>query len=66
MIDTEWEAAQLVALLTTYIVGIEDALKPIILDSVAHLNGQLDDIYDVLSPIVGEAMAYADVNLPGD
>lgn len=64
MIEAPWEAAELAGVLTTYIAGIEDTLKAPILGSMAYLIEQVDAVYETLSPIVGEAMAHADVNLP--
>lgn len=66
MIAAEWEAAELAGILTTYIAGIEDALKEPILDVVAHLTSQVDTVYTSMAPVMGEAIAAVDVNLPGE
>lgn len=66
MIDTKWEAAELAGILTTYIAGIEDVLKDPIRGAVATLAESVDAVYATLAPIVGAALAEADVNLPGE
>jgi hypothetical protein len=62
----EWQGAELAGLLTTYIAGIEDVLKPILLRSVACLNMQVDAPFETLQPIVIRAYEHVDVNLPGE
>jgi hypothetical protein len=61
-----WEAAEIAASLTTYIAGIEATLKQPMMQSLAYLVLQVDEIYDVLQPIVGEALDHAHVNMPWD
>lgn len=62
----EWEAAEVAASLTTYIVGIEETLKQPMMQASAYLIMQVDEIYAVLEPIVGAAIEHAHVNLPGE
>lgn len=64
--ETEWETSQLVALVTTYIVGIENVLKPVMLRGVMHASMQVDDVYATFAPPLGRALEHADVNLPGE
>lgn len=64
MIDAPWEAAELAGILTTYIAGIEDTLKDPMMGAASCLSAMIDAVYDTLGPIVDEALADADVNLP--
>lgn len=65
-VDVQWEASQLAALLTTYIGGIEDVVKPVMVRSVSHLISEVGDVYATIGPIVGRALAESDVNIPGE
>lgn len=61
-----WEAAEIAASLTTYIAGIEATLKQPMMQSLAALVVQVDEIYEMLNPIVGEALDHVHVNMPWD
>jgi hypothetical protein len=63
---TGWEAAEIAASLTTYIGGIEDTLKQPMMQALAYLVAQIDEIYGTLNPIVGDAIEHAHVNMPWD
>ena len=66
MTVAQWEAAELAGILTTYIAGIEDNVKESMLDAHAYLTNQVDAVYETLAPVVGDVLAAADVNLPGE
>lgn len=63
-VDTDWEAAQLAGLLTTFIAGIEDVCKPIMMRAMAHTIMSVDETYATLEPIVGRAYASVEVEFP--
>lgn len=64
--DAQWEASQIAASLTTYIVGIEDIIKRPMVEAVAHLMLQVDAVFETLRPMVDAAMEHGSVNLPWD
>lgn len=66
MTSPEWEASQIAASLTTYIVGIEQTLKQPMLDVVAYLITLVGEVYATLEEPVSQAIAHGTVNLPGE
>lgn len=65
-VDVAWEAAELAAVLTTYISGIEESCKPPMLRAVAYANEQVGAPFETLEPIMRRAFESVEITLPGE